>query len=272
MYVRLWTIAAAPLVALALAGSPTGAQQTDADWLEDCRENRYGSGDQYCEVREVRVRTPGRAISVDGRENGGVEVEGWGRDSVVVRARIQARARSEAEARDLAGRIRIASSGGTTSADGPATGHRQSWAVSYLIFVPRRSDLTIETHNGPIAVAGVSGRMELRAVNGPLVLDSVGGDVHGRTDNGPLTIMLHGRSWEGTGLDAETTNGPVDLSVPEGYSARLETGTVNGPMDLDIPVTLQGRINRRRITTTLGSGGAPVRAITTNGPVTIRRQ
>jgi hypothetical protein len=272
MYVRFWTIAAAPLLALALAGSPAGAQETDADWLEHCRENWGGSGEQHCEVREVRLRAPGRAISVDGRENGAVEVEGWDRDSVAVRARIQTRARSEAEARDLAGRIRIESSGGTIAADGPATGHRQSWSVSYLLFVPRRSDLTVETHNGPIAVAGVSGRMELRAVNGPLVLDGVGGDVHGRTDNGPLNVTLHGRSWEGAGLDAETTNGPVVLTVPDGYSARLETGTVNGPMELDIPVTLQGRINRRRITTTLGSGGAPVRAITTNGPVTIRRQ
>lgn len=272
MHVRIWTFAAAPLLALGLAGSPTGAQESDEDWIEHCRENRYSRGVQHCEVREVRLRPPGRAITVDGRENGGVEVEGWDRDSVVVRARIQARARSEEEARDLASRIRIESSGGTISADGPATGHRQSWAVSYRISVPRQVDLTIDTHNGPIAVAGVRGRMQLRAVNGPLVLDSVGGDVRGRTDNGPLNIVLHGRSWEGTGLDAETTNGPVELSVPEGYSARLETGTVNGPMDLDIPVTLQGRINRRRITTTLGSGGPPVRAITTNGPVTIRRQ
>src|SRR5919112_6911896 len=122
MYVRLWTIAAAPLLALALAGSPAGAQRTDDDWLEGCRENWGGRGEQHCEVREVRLRTPGRAISVDGRENGGVEVEGWDRDSVVVRARIQARARSEAEARDLASRIKIESSGGTISADGPASG------------------------------------------------------------------------------------------------------------------------------------------------------
>ena len=272
MHLRLWTAAMPPLVALALAGSALGGQETDADWLEQCRENHYGSGDQYCEVREVRVRPTGRALSVDGRENGGVEVEGWDRDSVLVHARIQARGNSEEEARALASRIRVEASGSTIRAQGPATGRHESWSVSYVLSVPRRFDLTIDTHNGPIAVEGVSGRMELSALNGPLVLSGVGGDVHGRTQNGPLDVTLHGRSWDGPGLDAETTNGPVVLTVPDGYSARLETGTVNGPLDLGIPVTLQGRISRRRITTTLGSGGPLVRAITTNGPVTIRRQ
>ena len=56
------------------------------------------------------------------------------------------------------------------------------------------------------------------------------------------------------------------------YNAELETGTVNGPMSIDFPmtVTLQGRIGRS-LTTTLGSGGPPVRVTTQNGPLTVRR-
>ena len=69
---------------------------------------------------------------------------------------------------------------------------------------------------------------------------------------------------------AETSNGPVMISVPPSYSAHLVTGTVNGPMQLDIPLTLQGRIGRR-IETDLGSGGASVRAVTTNGPLVVSR-
>jgi hypothetical protein len=64
----------------------------------------------------------------------------------------------------------------------------------------------------------------------------------------------------------------VNLDIPADYSARLETGTVNGPFDIDSPltVTLQGR-RYSRIHSVLGAGGAPVRAVTTNGPVQIRR-
>jgi hypothetical protein len=61
----------------------------------------------------------------------------------------------------------------------------------------------------------------------------------------------------------------VTLSIPEDYSTKLETGTVHGPVDFDIPVTVQGRTNQIR--TRLGRGGPPIRVMTTNGPVRVRR-
>ena len=44
-------------------------------------------------------------------------------------------------------------------------------------------------------------------------------------------------------------------------------------MSVDFPmtVTIQGRLSHR-INTTLGSGGAPVRVVTTNGPLVIKRR
>ena len=114
--------------------------------------------------------------------------------------------------------------------------------------------------------------MVLTAYNGPISLTGVGGDVRARTTNGPLDIELVGARWEGAGLDAETTNGPVSLAIPDNYSAQLEFGTVNGPMTIGFPltVTIQGKVGRR-ITTRLGAGGAPIRVVTTNGPVEIQR-
>jgi DUF4097 and DUF4098 domain-containing protein YvlB len=115
--------------------------------------------------------------------------------------------------------------------------------------------------------------MELSTQNGPLMLSGVAGDVHARAQNGPLLVRLTGARWDGVGLDAETTNGPADLRIPEYYNAKIEFGTVNGPMDVGFPltVTLNGRI-RDRISTTLGSGGALIRVVSTNGPMTVRRQ
>ena len=78
-------------------------------------------------------------------------------------------------------------------------------------------------------------------------------------------------TWDGRGMDVETTNGGLTMYVPDGYNARLETGTVNGGIDLDFPITIQGRMTRRNITTELGDGGPLIRAPTTNGGVRIRR-
>ena len=260
---------------LLFAAAPLSAQkyhEADEDWMDDCQESRgRGDRERYCELRETTMRATGRLLGVDARDNGGIIVRAWDGDEILIHARIQAQAESEEDARDLAKAIRVVAADDRIRADGPSTGRRESWSVTYEVHVPRRYDLNLETHNGPISVEGVTGRLEAEAVNGPMSLVNIGGDVRARTTNGPLTIRLDGTKWNGTGLDAETTNGPVTLSIPSDYSAHLETGTVNGPMSIDFPVTLQGRITRRMITTDLGSGGPTVRAVTTNGPVTVRR-
>ena len=69
----------------------------------------------------------------------------------------------------------------------------------------------------------------------------------------------------------ETRNGGIRLSMPKGYSAELEAGTTHGGFTINFPVSVQGRLDRN-LTTTLGSGGAKIRAMTTNGGVTIRQR
>ena len=99
----------------------------------------------------------------------------------------------------------------------------------------------------------------------------VGGDVRAHTQNGSLNVQLAGTQWDGTGLDAETRNGSVRLAVPAQYAAQLETGTGNGSIRTDIPVTVSGRISQR-LSIPLGGGGRTVRAVTTNGSVSITRR
>jgi len=262
-------VGAAGASAVSAQDAPSSAAR---EWLDDCRDNDHDSRRaRYCMVRELGWRAAGRPISVEPGENGGVRVMGWDRDSVHVVAGIQAWARSESAAQELAEGVEIETTP-TLGADGPDTYRRDGWSAMFMVWVPRRSDLDLTTHNGPASVEGVVGRMEIETENGPLSLRNVGGDVRGRAQDGPLDIELQGDRWEGTGLDAETQNGPVHLTIPSGYSARLETGTVNGPMSIDFPVVMQGRINFRRISTDLGQGGPPIRARTTNGPLIIRRR
>ena len=258
-------------VLLAFAVSARAQSGADARWIAQCRDHDDGWRVQHCEVRVVTLARAG-TIAVDPGRNGAVSVEGWDRDSIEVHARIQTQAATQDQADRIAGQIKVVTSGSTISADGPEAGRRESWGMSFVVFAPRRSDLKLDTDNGPIGVRDVTGRMTLTAHNGPVSLSGVGGDVHARTTNGPLDIDLTGARWEGTGLDAETTNGPVNLAIPENYSAQLEFGTLNGPMTVGFPltVTIEGRVGRR-IVTKLGAGGAPVRVVTTNGPVEIRR-
>lgn len=232
------------------------------DWNNDRQST-------HCEIKEQTLPAAG-LISVDGRQNGGVSVKGWDRNEILVRAKIQTAAPSQAEADAIAGQISIQTAGAKIFATGPENGRGHSWSVSYEIFVPRRSDLSLVSHNGGIAIADVQGRMDFSAVNGGVSLKRVGGTVRGGTTNGGLSIELAGDRWDGEELDVKTTNGGISMSMPENYSAHLETGTVNGHLSIDFPVTVQGRISRE-IAVNLGGGGPTVRAMTTNGGVRIKR-
>ena len=265
-------LGAAVALILGTSASVVHAQQSDDEWRNDCRD-RQRERETRCVVKVDRMEAGG-TLRVDAGQNGGVAVYGADRSDIEIHARIQAWAESAGDAESLAEDVSLDYGRGSIRADGPTTGRREGWSVSFVVYVPRQSDLDLQAHNGPVSATGVSGSIEARTQNGPLSLRSVSGQVNARTQNGPLDVELDGTRWTGQGLDAETRNGPVHLSIPDGYNARLETGTVNGPFDTEVPlqVTLQGRQRSRRIEATLGNGGPLIRAITTNGPVVIRRR
>lgn len=235
-------------------------------------EDRGWRGDGYsrCAIRETTIPAT-RLLSVDGRRNGGVSVKGWERSDVLVRAKVESYGRTEAEAAAQLDQIRVETNGGSIRADGPSNGERQGWSVSFEVFVPHRTDLSLKAHNGGISISEVQGQIEFEAHNGGVALRRLGGAVHGQTHNGGLSIELDGERWNGEGLDVKTTNGGVNLIVPTNYSARLETRTVHGGMKIDFPVTVQGEIGRE-VSFDLGAGGARIRAVTTNGGVSVRRK
>lgn len=246
--------------------------QRDRDRSLTCRENNWYNDRLVgnCEIREQTLAPSGGTIAIDGKQNGGVAVKGWDQNQVLVRARVQTGAPTAAEAEALGKQVRIETSGSKIYASGPESRRDYHWDVSYEVFVPRRADLSVETHNGGISIADVNGRIDFSALNGGVVLKRVGGTVKGSTTNGGLVIELAGDRWDGETLDVSTTNGGINMSVPENYSAHLETGTVNGSVNFDFPVSLQGRLTKQ-IALNLGSGGATVKAMTTNGGVHVKR-
>jgi len=264
------------LLFVGLAGmlpSTARAQQSrvvdDDEWCDRNGWAYNSDSERYCEVREITLRANRDLVAIDGRQNGGIRVAGWDRDEILVRARVMAHARTESAAQRLAEDVEIRTDN-TIYADTPEAGRKEWTSVSFQVFVPRRSNLSLETHNGGISIENVEGNVDFDALNGGVSLADLAGDVRGETTNGGVTVELSGSAWRGDGMDVRTTNGGVEIYVPDGYDAHLETGTVNGKLYFDFPVMLQGRLDRR-ISTDLGRGGQPIRIATTNGSVEIRR-
>jgi DUF4097 and DUF4098 domain-containing protein YvlB len=262
----------AAILILGFAGTAAAQSNSSTRFIDNCRRNNRGDYEQFCETRDFSLAAV-RSLIVDGRENGGITVHAWDKSEIQVVGMVQAHSESQNEAQSIARQIVISSANGTIRADGPrTTGRRnESWSVSFEIWAPRQTELALTANNGGISVDGMNSRMTLETTNGGLTVTDVDGDVRGSTVNGGITAELSGDRWRGSGLDLRTSNGGVHLYVPSNYSALLETGTVNGGMDVGFPMTVQGTFGRT-FTTQLGSGGAKIRAVTTNGGVSIRRR
>jgi hypothetical protein len=239
---------------------------------DPCRDNNWSSDDYtFCEVREETMSAG--PLTVDAGTNGGIRIEGWDRNEIHVQAVINTHARSDAEAKQLASGVQIQAGSGKVTATGPSTERREGWSVNFRINVPRHNDLDLNANNGGVTISGVSGNIRFDTNNGGVRLVDLGGDVKGATHNGGLNVLLGGTRWEGPGLDVETTNGGVTLSIPDGYNADLTTRTVNGGFRTEYPITMQGELTSRNgISTILGSGGPPVSVRTTNGGLRINRR
>ncbi len=270
------------MIVLTLVAATTGLSAQNGNGRADfgqpadawCADASRGNNRERvsCDVREETLTVS--SLDVDTGGNGGIRVRGTGGSASHVRFRIVAHGRSEADAQDLLKEIEVTTTNGQVRARGPRNRDGNGWSVDVEIESPREMPLTLNTANGGIAIDGISGRTRFETANGGVSLTNVAGDVRGRTTNGGLTVRLDGQRWEGAGLDVETTNGGVQMTLPGGYNASLSAETQNGGLDIDFPVTVQGTLTgiNHRINTTLGSGGPPIRVRTVNGGVKIAQR
>jgi DUF4097 and DUF4098 domain-containing protein YvlB len=263
IFLRMKTLALGLLLLSGLAATA----QTAPTFTSTCHEGGSNHEVRFCETRDLTMpAATGQPLTIDASTNGSISVKGWDGSDVRIRATVTAWASSEAAAKEHVTAIRIS----TTSNKLLATGGEEKAAVSYEVFVPRRTALALTTQNGSIHLAGVQSAITFSAQNGSVSLADLGGQVTGKAVNGSLAIRLSGRQWEGSGLDVETVNGSIKWEVPADYSAQLLTGTTNGSLKTTLP-QIDPKSRKHEVNTTLGKGGQVIKAVTTNGSVVVRQ-
>ena len=157
----------------------------------------------------------------------------------------------------------------------PAEGGRMSnqdndVQVDFEVRVPAGVRFVGRTVNGGIEATGLPGDAEAHTVNGGVRLEAAG-VARGETVNGGIRASLGRADWAGE-LKLSTVNGGIRLELPEGTNATVRAGTVNGSISTDFPLTVQGRINRRQLNATIGSGGRELELETVNGSIDIKKK
>ena len=199
--------------------------------------------------------------------NGSVQVEGWDRDEVEVRA--VKTSQSDARALDEV-KIEVKSTPDTLAVHTryPAT-ESDAVAVEYHIRVPNRTLLAcVTTVNGSLWVSGVNAGGDLKSVNGNVEVTDSSGRFSAKTTNGDVHMELRKLN-DGAPMNLETVNGSVVLGLPSNASADLKVRNMNGDLYSDFPVSsAEATPGARAFHGRLGhGGGGPISVRTVNGGI-----
>lgn len=158
--------------------------------------------------------------------------------------------------------------GGWGSMFGWMSGDHVRAHVEYEVTVPRSMNLDISTVNGRIRVANVTGKHELETTNGSIDVERCSGSVDASTTNGTIEAELVNVA-KGQPMYFSTTNGRIEVAVPQNLALDVDASTTNGSIASDLPVSAT-KVSRNSLRGSINGGGTPLKLRTTNGGISIK--
>jgi hypothetical protein len=229
-------------------------------------------------------RSETRSLEMHVQGPAGMALRGSTGSDYAVTACLMASGSTDERAQAALDEVQVAFDAGRLTMSGPAG---DDWLVYFLVQVPEDATLDLQADNGPIDLRGISGSIRARTHNGPLALDGCEGEIdvaaengpvslragagrqHVSVVNGPLAIELRGTRWDGEGIEADATNGPLSLTIPDRYESGVSL-KMSGNSPVHCTAGCEGAWQPGRPQNLLFGSSRPVIHITTqNGPVEI---
>jgi hypothetical protein len=294
---RLCQVAA--LVSLASLLAPANAQVTRKRSLnintegnaERCSDLKVRSNGEVAQSTEAFTLQAAEApvLELIG-DNTVFRVKAWDRAEYAVETCKVAVGETMATAEQTMRAISVIRSAGRFTSSGPSRDDGSNWQLYFFVNAPRNANVNVETKNGPISIAGLSGSVKARALNGPVSVsentgmvdvqttngpisfNGNGGEAHLNAKNGPISVNLSGEMWNGTRLEAHTDNGPVSLNMPETFHSgvRVET-SAHSPVSCKVGACQSAwtDVNSDPRVMQMNGSQDTIRVSTHNGPVSV---
>jgi len=207
--------------------------------------------------------------------NGNVEVTGWDKDEILLEYTITADSADDIEnvkvevdhsKQDFDVDVDIESSGFMNW--GGSSGE-----VSFSLKVPKGSRLdSIESVNGNIKIASVSGEIKAETVNGKIVIKNAAQDVKFGTVNGSVEVHLD-ELHSSNRIKGDSVNGDIEVYLPENDGFELRSETVNGDLTNDFGIEVdEGDYVGAEMDGSYKNGGASLKFDTVNGDIDVRKK
>jgi len=235
--------------------------------------------------------SPGSSFAAQ-THNGYITITGADVTDCNLTATITARAMTEEDAKKLAEQttVKLESWGDklTAKIDKPTYMINRSVSVNLEITVPNQTDLELTTHNGSIRITDITGRLngtthngkvtaeqvsgttELHTHNGSVICREISGDTQLKSHNGGIKVYYSEAAPSVCNISLITYNGGIELATPRNFSGEVDTSTHNGSINTDLPITVSGKLSKRRLTGTIGTGQGKLHLETHNGSIRIK--
>ena len=220
-------------------------------------------------------------------QNGSIEVESWTEDQIEIVAYKKVRAGSREKAEKLMEylEIEIDQSGDNLRIETiPPRKNKEddsgflSWlfslgdhggaSVDYVIKVPQKMDLELNSTNGGLNVDDCEGRIDLKTTNGKIVAENIKGSTNCKTTNGSIKVYLD-KVYPKEDMTFKSTNGSIKVYLPRDINADVEAKTTNGSIDCDLPVKGERSKSKHHYYGEINDGGSLIYLKTTNGSIGI---
>lgn len=285
----------------------------------------WGSSDRFKEDFHYNYKLKsGGTLSID-NFNGSIEIISWEKDEVEVNGTKYAateellrQIKIEADSQPSSLRIR-------TVKPEPRRGNS---GAKYILRVPKKlalngivssngsirienmeGDARLQSSNGSLKVRGLVGKLDAKTSNASIEVSAMTGDFAGHSSNGSIKVDGLQGTFEGSTsnssivariekmpagrvVKADSSNGSIDLSLPDykdqpldldtsnssitlrlpaGAKADLRASTSNSSISSEFEVATTGTISKSRLEGRIGGGGAAIRLSSSNGSIRIQK-
>lgn len=220
-------------------------------------------------------------------QNGSVEVESWTEDQIEIVAYKKVQASGHEKAKKLMEylEIEIDQSGDHLRIETiPPRKNKEndsgfmSWlfslgnnsgaSVDYVIKVPHKMNLELNSTNGGLTVNDCEGMIDLKTTNGKIVAENIKGSTNCKTTNGSIKVYLD-KVYPKEDMTFKSTNGSIKVYLPRDVNADVEAKTTNGSISCDLPLKGEHSKSKRHFYGEINDGGSLIYLKTTNGSIRI---
>jgi len=148
------------------------------------------------------------------------------------------------------------------------------------ILLPAKQNISITTSDtspSGISISGFRGEIEANAkLNGGIKITDASGPITANSLNGGIDIVFSAVSQDSP-ITVYSTNGTLDISLPNDTPANLSLGSTNGAIHSSFELSTPKKngmraISSQRVKGAINNGGVQIQLKTTNGDIYLRKE